>query len=340
MSSKIRMYLKQEKIYLFFVAHLVFLAISTIVSKEFYVSVGVFIINLVCFFVFTASRTVMGNDLIFKRFLQLILLIVTILSIISFINTIFFRYVNYETEGLSYMWIYWGHNHLAVLLLIAIPINILLLRICTGLRTRVGLSFLLIFLLYSMLITFSRGGLLALLFEVVLMSFYILRSSSLKTPLLISLSFLVLMPVLMLFHVASQKKVTGVEARFYHLERGKEIFLSRPILGAGPGSYSFYNIENSPSKSSFAHNSIVQNLSEVGLLGTLVFLIILVIILKEAAIKVLNKSRSERGYIGAVLSIIIISLLLNDLWDFDLYIPSFLIVFWILVGALFSRNEI
>ena len=325
-----------------FVVYLVFMFLSVVFSMNFFVSLGFFVLNFSFFLIFTSSGQLLSSNNLRKNVLLMILSVISFLCLISFFNTVIRRYVNYESEGLSYMWIYWGHNHLAALLLIGIPVNAFFIyRYYKFKLARILLGLLLFFLCYSLLISYSRGALLSLLVSFGLAIFFFRRKIGIyfsKGTLVLTLFFLSII-VLSLLHIVSNKSITGIKSRFYHWDRGVSIFMTQPLFGAGVGTYGVVSLEGKPSKSSFAHNSFIQTLAETGLFGAAAFLFILGLVIKRCMEKIVQPVFNERGYLDIVISVSVLALLINELWDFDLLIPSMGLIFWLLVGLLFASED-
>lgn len=138
------------------------------------------------------------------------------------------------------------------------------------------------------------------------------------------------------------EKDASAQFRFATWANSIAIFKDHPLLGAGIGNfrlaYPLYNqrVVKDPSfsveeKAGEAHNDYVQSLAETGLLGTGVFIAIL-IILGGKLWKGIKRERLD-GLLLAV-SCALTAILLDAFWDFPFKLPVPFSFFWIYAGLL------
>ncbi|UUZ83039.1 O-antigen ligase family protein [Paenibacillus sp. P26] len=131
------------------------------------------------------------------------------------------------------------------------------------------------------------------------------------------------------------------------LERGTfykdamKLFVDYPILGAGGGAWPalYEKYQNNPYVSRQAHNFFLQYLVEVGLVGFLVLLLILATIV-YVYIRNYRKQVQDTKDRRFIFYIIMISLLVHSMIDFDLSYVYLGILLFLSLGVMMSRDEI
>lgn len=174
----------------------------------------------------------------------------------------------------------------------------------TALTIRYKLFCLILLIIYSIAImsSYSRGGLLAFSIVLLMLLFEYRHKFSIKT-LGFALSFMILLltAVFILTPTSYVNRIesvtdttdTSMSRRLSYLDVGMDIFKEHPIFGTGPGTYRdeyastntalIYAEEDQSHERlrRYAHNTYLEVLSGTGLIGLLVFLIILVITLNN-----------------------------------------------------------
>lgn len=338
---KIKEGFRKQEVYLFIV-YLIVLSLSAYFSFNPQKSFLVVLLNLASFVVFLTASQVLNSFRTKQFFIHFFVGMTLLLSVISLHNTLFRRYVDVSFEGLSFLWVYQGHNHLASLLLISLPLCLQQIYVSwkQGI-TRYLLIALSLFFTVTMFLTFSRAALLSLImsFSMGILFF--------RKQLFMKFEFKKLLPVaiatmaiIFLFIVVILKGDSGIKGRYYHLEKGIRAFTHDPVTGLGPGT--FGEIEETQKvvkRSYFAHNIIIHQAAEVGLVGVLIYVVIIGIILLRG-IKAVNHAKAAADkLLCAGLLIGILSLLINDLFDFDLQIISVSFIFWVFASFLVFRSE-
>jgi len=137
--------------------------------------------------------------------------------------------------------------------------------------------------------------------------------------------------------------------RPYLLETGYNMFLDRPVLGQGLGTF-MYNytrftpfVKNNPYGEGpyYAHNCFLQIASETGLIGLLAFLLI-VAWLYIVSLRALNKINREGFYYYAFagLNIGIFAYLVSSFFDTNLYSLPLAVLFWLMLGLVTASKNI
>jgi len=294
-----------------------------------------------------------------KRDLKLLgdLIIVTgfILSLISFYFIAFPPGPDFS--GMNLVYAKYGHNHLADYLLFVLPVAMYkYLKTKTKTKEAVWTTVLL-FLYIGFLLTFSRGAFLAM---AVIVLWWILnkRKNDLRvlnfTPLVIVPLVLIIVAFGLGFinnskNIISDSEIrsnwslrqlikpVNVEGRFDYWKQAIEGFKLKPILGTGPGTFRITSKRFEQRKnvrSWFAHNSLLQVLSETGLIGLTVIIALLYLIIIKTDHLIKPAIDLEFALIlGAGGS------LLQSLVDFNWDLLAILVLFWILIAAVMKVRD-
>ena len=246
-------------------------------------------------------------------------------------------------EQLYFSGFFVWHNQMAGFLLLLIPLLAVLLGKTENTRIKILFSGSILLAILAMVLSYSRGGWIILTLQAALI-FLMLKKKGMKYFLL----FLLLTAGVVSFALWSQptlvNRLASIPREYSSLENlvdsqrfltwstGTRIFLEYPIFGVGPGAFgsvyaSFQDVPWLYSRN--AHNHLLQILTETGLLGFLLFILLLGSVIKLFA---KGKIREEKEiYYGCLISIS--GLLLHSLIDYDLSTVSLYIFFWLLTGV-------
>jgi O-antigen ligase len=172
-------------------------------------------------------------------------------------------------------------NHFALELSMIIPLTIVTFQNTKGFLKRTLLLSVLTLFNITLLMTVSRGGILAV---ISIFLFFLWRERRIKAALLggiigaIIIKFMVPQWVWQMFVVS--ERATSAASRLDILRAGFKIFLDHPILGVGLGNFrivfphytTFYFTKY---KQFYAHNTYLEILTGVGLLGLITYLLII-----------------------------------------------------------------
>lgn len=130
------------------------------------------------------------------------------------------------------------------------------------------------------------------------------------------------------------------------LERGTfykdalKLYSDYPVIGAGGGAWSalYEKYQNNPYVSRQAHNFFLQYLVEVGTIGFVIFVVILLSILWLFHRK-FHKDNDEKSSPRYVYYIIAVSLLIHSTLDFDLSFVYLGILLFLCLGAMIADND-
>lgn len=177
--------------------------------------------------------------------------------------------------------------------------------------------------LFTSVLTFSRGGILAL---VLLLVLYMLLNNPLKqwkllsafaaflaAVLVIADSFLNINILQLMQSRLSDFSADGGSGRFELWSYAWEYFLNHPIKGIGAGNILEYNtfFHGEPL---YAHNTFLHILSESGLIGFLLYMLFLLLVFKKVMTKGLYQKKPYLffTFIGFVLQILSLSLVIDE----------------------------
>jgi O-antigen ligase len=243
---------------------------------------------------------------------------------------------------------YVNHNHYAGLMEMLAPFPLVLAatRFTDGNRKLVVMAIAAL-MTGSVFLSGSRGGMLAVLAQVIVLAVLILRSQkgNWRQPLLLGVC-MVLVIGFMVWLGGNEltRRMASIHAETHaELSGGTRItidrdclhmLLKRPVLGWGlgtfptvyPGFRSFY--------STFfvnqAHNDYLQLAVETGLAGFAIAAWFLVLVFRRAAAKLKGWNQTTTGAITAAALLGCIGILVHSLLDFNLQIPANAALFYVL----------
>jgi len=228
-------------------------------------------------------------------------------------------------------------NLLSGFLVITIPLMIRMLFIV---KFRFLLGILLLFSSTTLFFTYSRGGILGVI-GAILFLFFINRHSQ-----YVRYIFIILIPCLLIgviFLIVYKSgfltywvRLEGSFERFYILEYSWQMFLDHPILGVGLEAYPhvYFDYKQDPTWHLHSHNIFIQHACELGIIGWLSFIWLLVALFKENFSKVLENNYEKAVKEGLLASLI--GFLIHGQVDYLLWLPLFQLYFWLILAILTS----
>lgn len=129
---------------------------------------------------------------------------------------------------------------------------------------------------------------------------------------------------------------TSADARIIFMGDGLDIVKDYPILGTGGGGWAtlYHSYQSYPYWSTQAHNYVLQLWIEIGSLGLLIFISLLLTITLFAIKTYIKEEKTENKLLIVGLYFTSISMLIHAIIDFDMSLPSYAIVFWAIVGVM------
>lgn len=299
---------------------------------------------LAYFIIFTSVKAVFGTLRKKETLAVVVVGVAFILSQISLYNTLLHRYVSRAGEGVSFMWVYHGHNHLSSLLLFAIPLAFYFVHIYWNVLTyRISSLFVAATFLFTLFLTFARASLVALLIAIC--------SSSLVFRLLPKQKRILFLAVPVLFTSvlfglsATRAKDLGVWKSpitrfktFIYWQQAVDNFVGNPLVGSGLDTFREVNLASERREekgvifSYYVHNFFLQMLSDAGAAGFITSIALVFSLLLRAGKKVKEKLPNKEGFLLLALWTGLWASTVNSLFDFDWQLPTVFLIFWMIAG--------
>jgi O-antigen ligase len=304
---------------------------ATLIEGLKYVALGI---------VFFVSDQVMRSGRARKQFLHILLAFGVFVSLLALVQQFAGAPKIYWFRAT--VWPFYGpyanHNHYAGMMemLIAIPF---VLALTSELRREFVLLLIAagIFMASTLVLSRSRGGMIAFAIQILLWSGYLLRNNQRKVRLMIGTAGVLVMIVLMLYSL-------GGSAVFEHLGTlrqpmaesvsGNRLTIlkdtlhmagQRPILGWGLNSfetaYPQFRSFATQSIVNFAHNDYAQLLAETGVVGFLAVMVFLGMMYFRG-IRAIVQDSANRNPAAAVALLGCSGLLVHSLVDFNMHITA------------------
>ncbi len=326
--------------YLFFALNIYYLFIS-IFSKNFFISIEYFLISVIFYLIYYSSGLIFQDFKTKKRLMIFFILTTTLLSLLSFVNFINFNYVNKNIFGLNFTQMYFGHNHLASLLIYSISFLLYFLFIS---EKKINKFFLFIFFIlnvFFLFLTYARGAILSLLisFFVIFIVFKIVsfKKNIFLFILSIAFSFTIFFYLTVVigpkYFVYKPLKINKV--RLLYFQNGLNEFQKNIFFGNGL-NINFYNELPSVkyTNSLYSMNFFIQALKESGLIGFFINFILIFSIFKNWFIKIKLTKKIEEKYLYITFLIPIFASFINSQFDFTWQIPAIFSTFMLFSGII------
>ncbi|OGH39590.1 MAG: hypothetical protein A3B41_03740 [Candidatus Levybacteria bacterium RIFCSPLOWO2_01_FULL_37_26] len=325
-----------------FILFLIPLAISTIFSIDNQQSIIQLRLYLSYFVIFASSGIIFPNLRSKEIFVACYLLIVSSLSFFSLYNTLIRHYVN--RENISFLWIYYGHNHLSSLLILAIPFCVYaLLTYWEDKKIRLTVFVISCLLFISLLFTFSIGAMIALAVSFFIVLVIVRKTLPHKKVFIVAFLIIAFLGISSLYLFSLNKGIKtfdlrknpykNVSSRFVYWQKAFDNFGETPLTGSGLDTFYKVNIETRP-YSRYAHNFFIQMLSDTGIFGFLTTITLIGAVLWNAynTIKTTLDKRKRLFYLS--LFVCLLSSTLLAAIDVDWHLPTVFLIFWVLAGFL------
>lgn len=325
-----------------FIIFLVPAAISTVFSLNMKASVDQLYLLFSCFVVFVSIRKIFPTLRSKELLASYYCIIVFCLSLISFYNTVIRHYVN--RKNVSFLWVYYGHNHLSALLIFAIPFCLyLLLKYWKNGKFSFPIFFIFCFFLINLFLTFSIGAMVALAFSFLIIIFFI------KKLFLFKKTFFAVFIILVFFSISSlyffsannglkvinlkKNPYNNVSVRFVYWQIAFDNFIKKPLTGSGLDTFDIVNTKRHYF-SRFAHNFFIQMLSDVGIFGFLSSVVLIGAVILHGYNMVMVSADNKMRLFYLSIFIGILSSVFMAMMDVDWHIPTAFLFFWIFAGLL------
>lgn len=320
-----------------FLVFLIPLTIATIFSIDREQSIFQLRLFLSYFVIFVSSRVIFPNLRSKDLLAGLYLLLVSCLSFISLYNTLVRHLVNREET--SFLWIYYGHNHLSSLLIFAIPLCLYFLFIHWK-DSKVLPLILATFSLFviSLLFTFSIGAMISLALSLSFAVLFFWKTLPLKKVYFIVFFIVAFLGISSLYLFSTNKGIktinlrknpyTNVSHRFIYWQRAFDNFVNRPLTGSGLDTFHIANSQTPPF-SRYTHNFFIQMLTDSGIFGFLGSLALIGAVFWHGynTIKTTLSKRKRLFYLSLFVGVLASTMFATI--DIDWHLPTVFLFFWI-----------
>jgi O-antigen ligase len=233
-------------------------------------------------------------------------------------------------------------NHFAGFVELTLPVGFALL-VFRGIRRDVFalVSLLAIVPVSAMILSGSRAGVICLAFEVGVLTLLVRLRRSQERPRMLAIGIVSLLAVVLIAWVGAGKAIARFRAlhsnevttsRRLSMARGAaRIFLGHPLKGCGLGAlvavYPRYETAYDGKLVDHVHNDYIENLAETGILGGLCGLAFFFFLFRDANRCFVAEQGHFSRAIHAAGIVALSGLLLHSFVDFNLHIPSNVLLF-------------
>lgn len=331
---------------------LLILGFSLLRSTNISFSISVFFVLIFPILIFTiASNTINNrnevkitiNFLILSGFVQSLIILYQYFTFNSF-------QILYGLEGSM-----GNSNRVASFLLFSIVLSLILLIK----KRKISLNFFIIFLFQfiAILLTKSRGAWVSLaLITIILVLIYLLKKNFISRFLKVTLyiSFLSIITINILPSETTESIIAQVESinnledrsssdRIYMWRSAYDMFNENPIFGKGVGNYynlyPYYRYIGADLRSTSAHSNYIMLLTEAGIIGTTLYLLFLISLIRISYKTILiNEEKNYR----IILILSWMSFLIQGITNHNMYVVRSSQLFWLLTALIliFSKEKL
>lgn len=320
-------------------AFIIYSGFSLVISHSPGYSVSALVRVLAAFLVFRLFYGKTAKQVHF--FVRALLLLIEGAAIVS-LGLIFFPELPKLLPSTNLLFATYGHNHLSVLLLLILPL--VFERMFYEKSPRITITFLI--LVAAFILTFSHSAYLVLIgylfvrLVVAVLQKEQARFLAVSIPLFIGIALSLFASYFLLFapKIAQQPnnffvrqlgKNSLEKSRLNYWTQALTSFSEEPFFGWGGGTFYLESkrLQKEPfTYSYYAHSSVLQTLSELGIAGTSIFFALLILGFLQLKEQFTAKDIYRRGLSGGLLLVFILSCI-----DFSLDFFTVWLLFW---GAL------
>jgi O-antigen ligase len=247
-------------------------------------------------------------------------------------------------------WIYGSyvnHNHYAGLmeLLVPIPLVLALTRLADR-SQRIVAAITAAIMVGTIFLSGSRGGILAIFFELVLLGVVLLRQKKTTRIAVAAGGFVVLLVGLLVWlggrELTTRLTSISIEAHSeisggtrLSIDRDTlHMFRQRPVLGWGLGTFPVVYPQFRSFYTNFfvneAHNDYLQLLAETGVLGFATMVWFVIVLYRKALPKIRNWMSDVGGAVTLTCMLGVSGILVHSFFDFNLQIPANAALFYVM----------
>lgn len=181
---------------------------------------------------------------------------------------------------------------------------------------------------FALFLTKSLGAFLSI-FLALIIYFYLQDKLGKRKILLLLFGLLIIIGLIFITRTIIQKQHTqpifSVVMRLNYWKDTLEIIKARPLTGVGIGNFNLPQCR-------YAHNSYLQIWAEMGTLGLISFLWLVIVSIKSN-IKNIKRSNRKKEVIPLITASFVF--LIHNLMDFTFFLPEVSLIWWIILGATF-----
>jgi O-antigen ligase len=181
---------------------------------------------------------------------------------------------------------------------------------------------------FTLLLTKSLGAFLSIFLALVI--YFYLQGKLEKKKIIFLVALLAIISSVFIIRSTSQKPhlkpAFSTVMRLNYWKDTLKIIKANPLTGVGLGNFNLPH-------SRYAHNSYLQLWAEIGILGIVSFLWLIIIVFKSLLQKI--KSITDKKQAAGLITTVIVFLIHNFL-DFSFFLPEVSLVWWAILGGLFS----
>jgi O-antigen ligase/Tfp pilus assembly protein PilF len=340
-----------EKIFVLF---LFFCILATAFSAVPLRSLEELLVYFAYFIYFLAARSLaLENRRFFKKSLVFSLLLVGFL--LTFLRLDFILNLRLLPFSLKSALLYphFGHVHLVDLMILVWPLSIFLFFKENHVWRKLAFWVLNLFFLTGFILSFSRGGLMALVLIFFLLALGLKKQVNRRLGLGAALVFGLLLGFSLVgFRYLGKARVSEsgfltskalrpltLSARLGYHRQAMVAFFKRPIFGWGLDAFRYLSprFQRSPeSRSLYAHNHFLQILAETGFLGGATFCFLLLLVFKRIW---QTKPWQARDSFSYVLMVSLLASMIRSFFDYDWQFFSVFLLFWVIAAFLLVNDQ-
>lgn len=181
-----------------------------------------------------------------------------------------------------------------------------------------------------LLLTKSLGALLSIFFA--LGMYFYLQDRLEKRRILLLFGLLVIIGLVFIARTTNQKQhiqpIFSATMRLDYWKDTLEIIKTKPLAGVGIGNFNLPQCR-------YTHNSYLQIWAEMGILGIISILWLIIAVLKSA-IKNIKSSPHKEQIAGLITACVVF--LIHNLIDFSFFLPEVSVIWWVILGLILSKN--
>lgn len=312
------------------------------------------------FLIFLSVRNYPKTERLLKVFfVPFVLINSIILSVLSVVYSLPFIEPPLTLNGMNLFYSFMGHNRIASLLIFSIPATVVLFNNAKNNKFKIIWLTLLTFFILVIVLSLARGSMISLAFAFFL--YLSLRGydhhvngekSIISITLILSAIALIMLSFIFIYSnfLVQQKNMEVSQPVFFrsaknehrldYFNQAVDGFIQHPILGTGLDTFSYVSLQyrkgTSDDFSLYTHNHYLQLLVEIGGIGGLIFMCLILSILKNVR-RTIQHGNAPSFY--SAVSISLFASAFNSLIDFDWQFLSVFLLFWIGCALLLASNS-